>query len=146
MSMTPENATRSWRELSDQLTPEQIAELEAHAHAHSGTRVHELRAAYPGLQYVDTGPRWDDAALLTEARARACDNLTAAMIGDVPVPPGARADVWQDDGDAPQPYRVRFGAYRTVAGPHGADLDGRDSVRGRQHRRWRYRAAERRHS
>jgi hypothetical protein len=115
-STTPENA-ESWRDLADQLTPEQVAELDAYTH--SGTRLYQLRgtaitvsaAINPGPRWVDTGPRWDDAALLSQARHHARENLTAAMVGEVPPPPtrstsgdgagSARRQLNQPHPDAP---------------------------------------------
>jgi hypothetical protein len=41
--------------------------------------------------------------------------MTTTIPG-VPVPHGARPDDWQDD--SPQPYRVLFGALRTIDGIH----------------------------
>jgi hypothetical protein len=37
-------------------------------------------------------------------------------IPDVPVPPGARPDAWQDD--SPLPYRVLLGEVRSIDGLH----------------------------
>jgi hypothetical protein len=117
-STTPENA-ESWRDLADQLTPEQVAELDAYTH--SGTRLYQLRgtaitvsaAINPGPRWVDTGPRWDDAALLSQARHHARENLTAAMVGEVPPPAGTSADAWEDNDP---PYRFIRGADRAIAG------------------------------
>ncbi|MCV7101549.1 hypothetical protein [Mycobacterium palustre] len=114
MTATPENATAGWRDLTDQLTGEQIAELEANAV--SGTRIHELRLTDAGMKWVDTGPQWDDNQLLIQARAYARDNLVAAMVGEVSAPAGASPDRLWEEHD-PQPYRLLFGAHRMVTAP-----------------------------
>jgi hypothetical protein len=44
--------------------------------------------------------------------------MTTTTIPDVPVPPGARPDTWQDD--SPQPYRILLG---DVRGIDGVDTD-----------------------
>jgi hypothetical protein len=42
--------------------------------------------------------------------------MTTTTIPDVPVPPGARPDTWQDD--SPFPYRVLLGECRGIDGLH----------------------------
>jgi hypothetical protein len=47
------------------------------------------------------------------------DNATTSHdLADLPVPPGARPDAWQQD--APPPYRVQFGELRAI---DGLDID-----------------------
>ncbi|SOX53697.1 hypothetical protein MAAFP003_2371 [Mycobacterium ahvazicum] len=87
----------TWRDLTDQLTADQIQELE---HMESA-------ADYDGT----LGP---DEEMLSRARRYARDNLIAGMVGDVALPSGATwADVWQEDD--PQPHRVIFGASSTIS-------------------------------
>jgi hypothetical protein len=78
---TPENAATSWRDLIDQLTREQVIDIQ------------EAEDLYrSNAMWWDTGPRSEpDIAelLLNRARRYAQDNLGAAMIGDVPLPAGA---------------------------------------------------------
>ena len=44
--------------------------------------------------------------------------MTTTTIPDVPVPPGARPDTWEDD--SPLPYRVLLGEVRSI---DGVDID-----------------------
>jgi hypothetical protein len=44
--------------------------------------------------------------------------MTTTTPHDVPVPPGARPDTWQDD--SPLPYRILFGEIRAI---DGLDVD-----------------------
>lgn len=77
---TDDNGASTWRDIADQLTGQQRAELEAYEHAGDG---------------ADT--------LLFTARSLAAENITdAVMFGDVPEPPDAeRVHGWQcDDGGA----------------------------------------------
>jgi hypothetical protein len=89
---TPENVP-SWRDLRDQLTPGQVAEL---AHCE-----HEVRGYTPRV-------------LLCVARRYATDNASDAFYGGAPLPAGATACPWQ--GDEPQAYRYVRGADRRVDG------------------------------
>ena len=100
MSMTPENATRSWRELADQLTPRQVAELG------DSEQGYGYRATLP-KQWWSTEPRSDHeigGLLLNLARGYARNNLVAAMVDDVALPAGVSPDVWQEG--TPQSWRV----------------------------------------
>lgn len=95
MSMTPENTTRSWRDVADQLTPEQIEQLEE-------------RERDPGSTACLTGKpehRWDDDNLLDCARHYSRNNLAAAMIDDVPAPAGAVKVYGWEDPDSPDAFR-----------------------------------------
>jgi hypothetical protein len=93
MSMTPENAL-SWRELSDQLTAEPIAELER---SEQGYR---YRATQPKPCW-STEPRSDTdigRLLLQRAQKAASDNLHDVLFADVALPAGAVfGDAWEGD-------------------------------------------------
>jgi hypothetical protein len=77
----PENA-EMWRDLSDQLSPEQIAELE------EWERDPYLIFELPGGQRRQTAEELR-VALLWRARGYASDNLAGALYGEVPEPAGA---------------------------------------------------------
>jgi hypothetical protein len=117
MSMTPENAT-SWRDIADQLTPKQIAELERNEQGYRD------RAKQP-KPWWSAEPRSDteiDRLFLHLAQKAATDNLHDVLFADVALPDGAvravSGDAWEDV--EPQPYRVIFGADR--AGVTGHDV------------------------
>ena len=116
-SMTPENATGAGVSLATSSRPNRSPNLK-----HTRTRTADAGAraasAYPGLNMSTPDRGGDDAALLTEARARACDNLTAAMIGDVPVPPGAQGRRLAGRLRRPAAVSSALRRYRTVAGPN----------------------------
>jgi hypothetical protein len=117
---TPENDTPSWRDLADQLTRQQIAELESCAH--SNKRTVELRYAENGPRWVDRGPRWDDDALLHKARDYAEENLSDALYAHVP-PPAGVVDLWghwADEGDGIEQRRFD-GASRRIELRRGED-------------------------
>ncbi|CPR11961.1 hypothetical protein BN971_03254 [Mycobacterium bohemicum DSM 44277] len=98
--MTPENAS-NWRDLADQLTPEQVTELED---SENGYR---RRATLP-KPWWSTAPRSDTdiARLLIElARQRSAHNIAVAMIGDVAPPPAAVKVYDWDDADTPDAFR-----------------------------------------
>lgn len=80
--MSTDNTALTWRDLADQLTPEQIAGLE---------RFEAELSNIP--QKVDI--------LLSAARHRIEYNLIDAVAGDVPVPPGAEVDTagWERNPD-----------------------------------------------
>src|SRR5258707_490844 len=85
---SPENAA-SWRELCDQLTPEQVATLEGGEQYHRATAA-SLPAGYP----YEWPPRTESeiaGLLLEQARVYAGDNLGAKLIGDVGLPSGPAA-------------------------------------------------------
>ena len=89
--MTPENAA-TWRDIADQLTPEQIAGLERSER--------------------DLTP-WTSSVLLSVARQQATENLLAIINADVPLPAGvASVDDWQPI--EPLPYRHVGAGPRTV--------------------------------
>lgn len=122
MSMTPENPARRWRDLSNELTPEQVQFLEE-------------RESDPDVLVRITGNpeyRVDDDILLFSARRYAGDNLAAAMIDDVPDPAGAvKVSGWEDP-DTPGAFRLFFGTTRTVELGHGDGIDV--TIRGAQSR------------
>jgi hypothetical protein len=98
MTTTPENQSRSWHDLADQLTPEQIAEL------------WKLERDPANLVRItgNSDLLWDIDGLRCYARGCARDNLVAAMVGEVPLPAAGdetdlRAETWQEH--APLPYR-----------------------------------------
>ena len=104
MTTTHDDAT-TWRDLSDQLNPEQVARLK------------ELERD-PG-SWAHVGPPLSRSevndALLGWARGYARDNLAAAVLPDVPTPAGAEHDgTWAEDDL--QPYRVIYGVSRGVVG------------------------------
>jgi hypothetical protein len=81
MPTTPDNTATTWRDLADQLTPEQIARFEHFERLLGATDVHVV-------------------GLLKDARWEAEQNLTDQHVfGHIPLPQGARsADHWEDDG------------------------------------------------
>jgi len=99
---TPENA-RNWRDLADQLTPEQVEELEECA---ADIAAVAANAIVPWR----LTPR---EVLLGRARRYCTENLLATLIGDVPTPAGvAFVDTWQEHD--PQPYRILLGPERGI--------------------------------
>jgi hypothetical protein len=106
MGMTPENAN-TWRDLAEQLTAEQIIEIE------DSERGYRYRATMPAPHWSTTDPRSDEEIedlMLHQARGYARENLTAAIVGPVPAPPGTD---WDDDID---PLSRCVYADRAVAG------------------------------
>jgi hypothetical protein len=113
MSMTPENTTRSWRDMADQLTPEQAEWLEE-------------RERDPDSLVRATGNpdhRVDDDSLLFSARRYAGNNLAAAMIGDVPAPAGAVKLCEWGDPDTQDAFRLFWGATRSVKLDDDTEID-----------------------
>ncbi|ORV61492.1 hypothetical protein AWC03_09865 [Mycobacterium europaeum] len=87
MSTAHDDNAVSWRELADQLTPKQIAELE----------YCEREQIPPGV--------YSPQSQLNCARAMARHNITQALCADVPLPSDAAGDVaeweeWQGGGHA----------------------------------------------
>ncbi len=81
MPTTPDGPARTWRDLADQLTPEQIAELEAQEHD------------------LDDEPDDRRLILLGYARGHAQRNLTEHLLGlpppsTIPLPAGATTRGW----------------------------------------------------
>ncbi|WP_157118283.1 hypothetical protein [Mycobacterium sherrisii] len=116
--LTAENVD-SWRDLAEQLTATQFAELEACAHC--GERLYRLQGStitisateHPGARWADTGLLWNGAELLRKARGYARINLIASLVGEVPAPDGARVGNWED-GEAP--FRFISAPEREIAG------------------------------
>jgi hypothetical protein len=103
MSMTPENATTTWRDLTDQLTRDQIEDLERY-----DGEIDEIIASTVVPQR--RSPR---EVMLGLARQYSTENVLAALYGDVPPPAGAHTvDAWQEV--RPQPYRVILGPRRVI--------------------------------
>jgi hypothetical protein len=99
---TPENSG-DWRALADQLTPEQVEDLEEYA-----AKIDD-DAANAIVPWRLT-PR---EVLLGRARRYCTENMLATLIGDVPTPAGvAFVDTWQEHD--PQPYRILLGPERGV--------------------------------
>jgi hypothetical protein len=97
MQDTPENTAREWRDLADQLTPDDIAELEDDEREF----VHALDA---------------DHALLFSARRLIDTRLVGQMCADVPAPVGAATvDEWNREGWR----RPFFGTQRGNVGIYG---------------------------
>jgi hypothetical protein len=108
MSMTPENATLSWRDLADQLTPEQIEEL--------ASEKKQLWAVIENGSYAYRSDTDDQhqRCLTDRARRFARDNLLNALIGPVPPPDGTDAVLeWQDNDDGTA-HRFIMGEDRPV--------------------------------
>lgn len=87
MTMTPGGNATSWRDLVDQLTPQQVAELE----------YCEREQVPPGVFSPQTQ--------LNCARAMARHNIIQALCADIQVPADAASDVfeweeWEDGGHA----------------------------------------------
>lgn len=122
MSMTPENSARRWRDLSSELTPEQVEFLGE-------------RECDPDVLVRITGNpeyRVDDNILLSSARRYAGDNLAAAMIDDVPDPAGAVKVYGWEDPDTPDAFRLFSGTTRRVELGHGDGIEV--TIRGAQSR------------
>jgi hypothetical protein len=83
MTITPDNAATSWRDLADQLTPEQIAELESM----------DREGIPPGI----ASPK----SHLNHARKLAELNIARTMLADMPLPADAVGEVsdWLDIDD-----------------------------------------------
>jgi hypothetical protein len=89
-----DNAT-TWRELADQLTPEQIRRFDRQEAI--ATRSLERKPAPRG--WVPESAEEIDRGFLSKARWEAQQNLNDAMIG-MPAPTGAEeVGHWSDDGE-----------------------------------------------
>src|ERR1700739_562490 len=104
---TPENASTSWRDLTDQLTPEQIAYLEEQErNPRTYFQSVELPDGRTVRRLLPPSPEDLRRTLLDRARAEARNNLGIAMIGDFPTPAGAtKVYDWQE---ADRPHRARL--------------------------------------
>jgi hypothetical protein len=106
MSITPEYAA-GWRELTCELTADQIEDLEALEHDYE----HGLMPAAWGVELSDNDVR---SLLVQLAQKDVVSNVRAMMLAEVQLPDGAAvADDWDGD-DSPQ--RVVFGPERGVTG------------------------------
>lgn len=108
MTTTPDDTATTWRDLADQLTPEQVASYERTEQYFRGHGI-------PGGTAT--------ATLLDYARCDVGGNLADAAYGDVPAPPGSvSVDKWMDHSD--------FGLARGVVwrefseGGLSVDIDG----------------------
>ncbi len=107
---TPENAAQTWRDLAEQLTPEQLARFEELEHTFRHNALLPKR-------WWSTAPRSNSEitdVLLTAARADASNNLGAAMIGDVAEPAGADVVYGWHDADTASAARYFEGAHRAI--------------------------------
>jgi hypothetical protein len=110
MTTTPE-AAPSWREIADQLTLDQVAELESCEH--------ELKPV-PGL-------------MLDRARNYATENTLNAFYADVPAPAGAtHVDDWNDAEDESGAFRYFRGARRFIQGLQDGVNDAEVAINGTQ--------------
>ena len=120
---SPENAA-SWRELCDQLTPEQVATLEGHEQHHRATAA-SLPAGYP----FEWPPRTESEIaelLLDQARVYAGDNLGAKLIGELAPPAGVEELFeWSEARfGVDNAHRYFLGSKRVVErdGPYDEDI------------------------
>jgi hypothetical protein len=96
---------KTWRDLTDQLTAEQIARIEDL----------QQRGWPPGTSQAEIA-----LAMLVVARDMAQRNLTERRVGHVPVPAGAIAENWEGTPDDRMPYRVITSPTRAITGYAGA--------------------------
>jgi hypothetical protein len=94
---TPENA-KSWRELVDQLTLAQIAQLEEFEKKNPPIIVDLSGRVYGVRGFRSQTPEELRSCLLRRARDHAQANLHSAMYAHVPPPAGA-VSLWDDWGD-----------------------------------------------
>jgi hypothetical protein len=92
--MTTAQDTETWRDLIDQLTPEQTERLERYASDP------DYMVRVYGEPHV-----WDDTSLLDAARRMARENNAVKAIGEVPWPPDAISVGEWTDADSPEPFR-----------------------------------------
>jgi hypothetical protein len=113
MNTTHDDNATGWRDLADQLTPEQIAELE----------YCEREQIPPGLA--------DAEHQLNCARAMARENIIQALCADIPAPPGAVGRVYDWEEWSGERYRRMFSASastRAVDGPRSRTFRVREGV------------------
>ncbi|MGP4056629.1 hypothetical protein ACTWP6_17695 [Mycobacterium sp. 4D054] len=107
MTTTHDDNATTWRDLADQLTPEQVRRFEHHERL-------ALNSIASGRNPSETV---DDIArgFLTEARWEAQQNLADAMIG-IPMPAGAEsAEHWSEDSTGKW-TRLLHGPSRSIDG------------------------------
>lgn len=115
MTTTPDNAATTWRDLADQLTPEQVAYL-------------ELSECHPVPMADGTfDPERERCGHLFGAREMAAQNLAAMLYQHIPTAAGAE-DIgpWQQFDDDGSWSRVWWGVRRLVpiasAGTHDFEV------------------------
>lgn len=120
MSMTPENDTVSWRDMTDQLTDKQITELEGYERQPPAL----VDLSRVGGYRRQTTEELRDS-LLCKARTHAEDNLSDAMSAHVPPPAGVVSlwDHWHNDGEGE--LRYFDGTSRRVERDRGEDVEVR---------------------
>lgn len=99
VTMTNTDDSITWRDLSDQLTAEEIDSLEAY----------------------ERDPGQTPAGLLNIARQWISENLGAALCADLPTPAGIELSEWQPDGDGWVRFFVvsRAGGVEVTGQQHG---------------------------
>jgi hypothetical protein len=103
MPDTHENTARTWRDLADQLTVEQIADLLASARQQRR------------LPFRDSPD--ESELLLEQARSLAAHNLNDALMAHMPVPDGAvSTGQWRYFDDADMLCRLFGGTKRDIGG------------------------------
>ncbi len=108
MTTRHDNTATTWRDVADQLTPEQVRQFERYE-----TLALTARDKHPGEGYETV----EDIArgFLSEARWEAQQNLNDTLFG-VPVPAGAEeVEHWEDDGTGTWTRRIH-GRERTIEG------------------------------
>lgn len=129
---TPENDAADWRGIADQLTAEQIAELEDREQYHRANAA-SLPAGYP----YEWPPRTESEIadlLLDKARVYAGDNLGTRLIGDVAPPAGVEELFeWSDARfGVDDAWRYFLGSRRVVERGGPIDEDIRVQIDGTQ--------------
>jgi hypothetical protein len=109
-----DNAT-TWRDLADQLTPEQIAELEESERRHR-------RNAVSDPAWCTWLPRTEAdiaSTLLSSARGHVAGNLNEVLFAEIALPAGAvDALPWESDG-----WRCFDGSSWSIERTRGADIE-----------------------
>jgi hypothetical protein len=114
---TPENQAQTWRDLADQLTPEQIAGLEESER--DPYAIFELPGGYRRQTAEEIR-----VSLLRQARTAARDNLAGILYAEVPTPAGVtQLSHWDGESDS----RLFNGTGRPVE-VNGTDSDGNGLV------------------
>ena len=101
--MTTTDVAENWRDLVDQLTPEQLERMEHY----------DADPDYMVRMYC-TGDAWDSESLLACARDMVRENKAVEAIGDVPWPPDAVSVEEWVDAVSPEPWRPFKIAIRKV--------------------------------
>jgi hypothetical protein len=107
MTTTHDDNSSTWRDLADQLTPEQVARFER-------WEADALKSVAAGRNGNYESPEDIARCFLVDARREAEQNLTDSTF-DVPIPAGASgAEHWEDDGTG-RWTRPVYGIQRNVA-------------------------------